>query len=204
MHRWEKWPVAALFIAQGLYVMEWYAGTRLAIPVWLMAWIATFGGLAAFVAIDGAMVATVAGMRAGRRGRWSVAAIVVTALFGALVALSLHGALPAWFDAWLHAGFAATITTYLLHLAQPIVTPANLAADLASTRAELATARDTIATLRDTVAAERSRPVLRLEDATRLLVEAGAPEATIRGWMTSGRLRLADAQKGASDDGAQR
>ncbi len=122
---WEKWPVAALFIASGLYLMEWYAGERLAIPEEAMRYIATIGGVAAMVAVDGAMIATVAGMRQGRRGRWSYAAIVVTALFAAAVALVLHGALPHTVGAWLHAGFVATIATYLLHLAQPRITTAQ-------------------------------------------------------------------------------
>lgn len=43
----------------------------------------------------------------------------MTALFAGGVALVLHGALPAWVGAWLHAGFVATIAAYLLHLAQP-------------------------------------------------------------------------------------
>lgn len=118
---WEKWPVAALFVASGLYIAEWYAGARLGTvaPAWLVAWASTLGGLAAAVAVDGAMIATVAGMRAGRRGPWSYAAIVVTALFGSSVALVLHGALPAWVGAWLHAGFVVSAAVYLLHLAQP-------------------------------------------------------------------------------------
>lgn len=118
LHPWEKWPVAALFLASGLYLFEWYAGSRLAIP-WAMDYISTAGGIAAMIAVDGAMIATVAGMRQGRRSVWSVAAIVTTALFAGGVALVLHGALPSWVGAWLHAGFVATIAAYLLHLAQP-------------------------------------------------------------------------------------
>lgn len=121
---WEKWPVAALFVASGLYIAEWYAGVRLALPTWLMAWISTAGGVAAMLAVDGAMIATVAGMRAGRRGPWSYAAILVTAGFGGAVALVLHGALPPAVGAWLHAGFVLTIAAYLLHLAQPRSTDA--------------------------------------------------------------------------------
>lgn len=129
LETWERWPVAALFIASGLYIAEWYAGERLALPPWLVDWISTAGGLFAMVAVDGAMIATVAGMRSGRRGLWSYAAILVTALFGAGVALVLHGALPALIGAWLHAGFVATIATYLLHLAQPRQAIATSAAD---------------------------------------------------------------------------
>lgn len=39
----------------------------------------------------------------------------------------------------------------------------------------------------------RGRPQLTIESALTLLVEAGAPEATIRGWRESGRLQLASA-----------
>lgn len=187
LESWERWPVGALFVAQGLYVAEWYAGARLAVPAGIMAWVSTLGGLAAFVAIDGAMIATVAGMRAGRRGWWSVAAIVVTALFGALVALSLHGALPTWVDSWLHAGFAATITTYLLHLAQPRAIARDLLAALreeaAAERERAADLAQTIAELRGQLAGERERPVIDVRTAARILVDAGAPESTIRGWL---------------------
>jgi uncharacterized membrane protein len=109
---WEKAPVIGLFAAQGLYVWQWYTHFD---P---HAWIVMAAGVAAVAAIDGAMVATVAGMRAGRRSKASVAAIVVTALFGALVALDLYGAVGG-ISAWLHAGFALTIVCYLLHLAAP-------------------------------------------------------------------------------------
>lgn len=119
LERWERWPVAALFVAQGLQVARWYL-TGFAPPEVTAAlpWLMTGGAVAAMVAIDGAMIATVAGMRQGRRTIWSIAAIVVTAAFGALVALDLHGAVRGA-GAWLHAGFAATIACYLLHLAQP-------------------------------------------------------------------------------------
>lgn len=118
LYPWEKWPVAALFLAGGLYLMEWYAGSRLAIPQAWMAFVSTAGGIAAMVAVDGAMIATVAGMRQGRRGVWSVLTILTTAAFAGGVALVLHGALPPWVGAWLHVGFVATIACYLLHLAQ--------------------------------------------------------------------------------------
>jgi hypothetical protein len=119
LYWWEKWPVGALFAAQGLYVWEWYVGARMPKEAMdALGWLAVAGGIAAWVAIDGAMIATVAGMRSGRRSPWSVLAIVVTAVFGAAVALNGHGELQD-VGAWLHAGFAATITCYLLHLAAP-------------------------------------------------------------------------------------
>lgn len=132
---WEKWPIGAVFTAQGLYVAEWYVGARMPSALaGVMAWLAVFGGVAAWVAIDGAMIATVMGMRQGRRSWWSILAIVVTAAFGAAVALDLYGAFSRG-SAWLHAGFALTIVCYLLHAAAPRVT--HRADTLARERDEL-------------------------------------------------------------------
>jgi hypothetical protein len=72
----------------------------------------------AILAIDGSLIATIAGMRQGRRSHWSKVNIFVTALFTALAALSAHAVLPDIGPA-LHALFAATIVTYAMHLAQP-------------------------------------------------------------------------------------
>jgi hypothetical protein len=138
LHLWEKAPVVGLFLAQGLYVWRWYVGDAITPhPYVVMA-----AGVAAVAAIDGAMVATVAGMRQGRRSRASYAAIVVTAAFGAAVALDLYGAIT-MVSAWLHAGFALTIVCYLLHLAAslPGGSPAELREHLAQRDAEL-TGRD--------------------------------------------------------------
>jgi hypothetical protein len=117
---WEKLPIVGLFAAQGLYVWRWYVGPEIT-PLALVVMLA---GIAAVAAIDGAMVATVAGMRQGRRSKASYAAIVVTASFGAAVALDLYGAIML-VSAWLHAGFALTIVCYLLHLAAPRATSAQ-------------------------------------------------------------------------------
>jgi len=111
---WEKLPILGMMTAQGAYVWQWYVGGVLALPVAVVA----LAGAFAVAAIDGAMVATVMGMRAGRRSPASYATIVVTAAFGAFVALDLYGAVPSM-SAWLHAGFAATIVCYLLHLQAP-------------------------------------------------------------------------------------
>lgn len=119
LHWWEKWPIGAVFVAQGLYVFTWYVGARMPDAItWLVPWLYVAGGVAAWIAIDGAMIATVTGMRQGRYSYWSVAAIIVTAAFGAGVALNLHGAVQ-FASSWLHAGFALTIVCYLMHLAAP-------------------------------------------------------------------------------------
>lgn len=120
LHWWEKASAGALFIASGLYAAEWYIGARMPPQIAaLLPWIVSAGGLVTLFAIDGALVSTVMGARAGRRSVWTWITIGVSALFGALVALVLHGALPGWVGAWLHAGFMATIASYLMHLAQP-------------------------------------------------------------------------------------
>jgi uncharacterized protein YqgC (DUF456 family) len=130
---WEKLPILGLFLAQGLYVWRWYTGFTP--PPWVI----VVAGMFAVAAIDGAMVATVMGMRQGRRSRASVAAIVVTALFGAFVALDLYGAVPSM-SAWLHAGFALTIVTYLLHTSAPLASARDAATAEAVQRATQAEA----------------------------------------------------------------
>lgn len=116
---WERWPVAALLAAAGLNTAVWYVGATLtgALPLPAQVML-TIGGVAAVVAIDGAMIATVAGMREGRRSWWGFGNIAVTALFTALAALSAHGVWPGIGGA-LHALFALTIVSYLMHLSQP-------------------------------------------------------------------------------------
>lgn len=65
-------------------------------------------------------------------------------------------------------------------------------AEGAQLRAERDDARGLAVQLRAELDRERGRPVLSLESAADLLIEAGAPEATIRTWRTAGRLRLAE------------
>jgi hypothetical protein len=135
---WEKASAGALFVASGLYAAEWYIGARM--PPQIAAalpWIVSVGGLVTLFAIDGALVSTVMGARAGRRSRWTWITIGVSALFGALVALVLHDALPGWVGSWLHAGFMATIAAYLMHLSQP---RQDALAELASHEQALGTA----------------------------------------------------------------
>jgi hypothetical protein len=128
---WEKLPVFGLFSAQGAYVWRWYVGEFATIH-WA---VVALAGIAAVAAIDGAMVSTVMGMRQGRRSRASYAAIGFTAAFGAMVALDLYGAVSG-ISAWLHAGFALTIVSYLLHLAAPREDAALALRDAAVTQAQ--------------------------------------------------------------------
>jgi hypothetical protein len=144
---WEKLPIVGLFAAQGLYVWRWYVGPEIT-PLALVVMLA---GIAAVAAIDGAMVATVAGMRQGRRSKASYAAIVVTAAFGAAVALDLYGAIML-VSAWLHAGFALTIVCYLLHLAAPRASVAHDGAALAQEKEAYAQLRVSYAHLQEELA----------------------------------------------------
>ena len=135
---WEKLPIVGLLASQGLYVWQWYT----TLPAWTA--VIALAGIAAVAAIDGAMVATVAGMRQGRRSKASYAAIIVTASFGAAVALDLYGAVML-VSAWLHAGFALTIVCYLLHLAAPRATSAQPLPDAAQTEQAVAQLEQSLA-----------------------------------------------------------
>jgi hypothetical protein len=119
LEKWEALPAAALFIAAGLNTGIWYVGPLMPDAVHAaLPWLVTIVGIVAILAIDGSLIATIAGMRQGRRSHWSKVNIFVTALFTALAALSAHAVLPDIGPA-LHALFAATIVTYAMHLAQP-------------------------------------------------------------------------------------
>ena len=121
LETWEKWPVAALVAAAGLNTAIWYAGDVLPVEVREnLPWLITIAAVASVVAIDGSLIATIAGRRQGRRNWWGVANICVTALFTALAALSAHSAIKEVdIGPWLHGLFAATIVTYAMHLEQP-------------------------------------------------------------------------------------
>lgn len=118
--QWEQWPVVALMAAAGLNTALWYIGASMPEgSAQVLPWLVVLAGIASVIAIDGALVATIAGIRQGRRGRWSYATISVTALFTALAALSAHQVLSRDASAWLHGLFALTIVAYAMHLAQP-------------------------------------------------------------------------------------
>lgn len=139
LERWEKWPAGALVAAAGLNTAIWYAGPTLPDSVrYILPWLVTIAAVAAVVAIDGALIATIAGMRAGRRSWWSGGNIVVTAVFTALAALSAHNVMPSIGPA-LHGLFALTIVTYAMHLAQAKTSAVNPL--VASLQAELTEAR---------------------------------------------------------------
>ena len=70
LETWEKWPVFGLVGAAGLNTALWYVGSNMPAQVTaLLPWLFVFGSIAAVMAIDGALVATIAGMRNGRATR---------------------------------------------------------------------------------------------------------------------------------------
>ena len=120
LETWEKWPVFGLVGAAGLNTAIWYVGSNMPAQVTaLLPWLFVFGSVAAVMAIDGALVATIAGMRNGRATRWSTSAIGVAGVFTFFAALSAHGAIPVQWSNALHGLFALTFVTYSMHLAQP-------------------------------------------------------------------------------------
>lgn len=192
LHLWEKAPIVGLFLAQGLYVWRWYVGDALLPPALVIG----AAGLAAVTAIDGAMVATVAGMRAGRRSRASVAAILVTAAFGAAVALDLYGAISGA-SAWLHAGFALTIVCYLLHLAAPVAgtSAADYQRKAAQAEARVAQLVAEVAQASDRAAQAEALLARAGDDAARIEAEAGARVAQAEARVAQLDRELAQARR---------
>lgn len=67
-------------------------------------------------AFDLVAIATVMGMRQGRRGRWSMATAVASAGVSAAIALDVAGVLAM---PWLHAANALIVLAFTLHLLTP-------------------------------------------------------------------------------------
>lgn len=129
LEQWERWPIWALGLSNGLNIALWYIlsmaridAPELPIRVLeqLQAWlplIVVAGGIAAAVSLDGVLIATIAGMRHGRRGLWSVVTIIGAAAFSAAIAYATHGG---WLNdaPYLHTAQAAVLMLYNLHLSQ--------------------------------------------------------------------------------------
>lgn len=65
----------------------------------------------------------------------------------------------------------------------------QLRSELAAARSEIARRDTWLIEARGQLAELRSRPVLDVETAAKFLITAGAPETTVRGWLTQGRIR---------------
>lgn len=144
MERWESWPLWALGLSNGLNIVLWYVlsmarvdspelpiGILGALSAWLPL-IVVAGAIAQAFSLDGALIATIAGMRHGRVGRWSYATIVGAGLFSAAISYAVHSGridqLPG-----LHIASALILILYNLHLAQPrkvLTGPASAVSDL--------------------------------------------------------------------------
>ena len=130
MEAWETWPLWALGLSNGLNIVLWYVlsmarvnSPELPITVLtaLAAWlplIVVFGGVAQALSLDGALIATIAGARHGRRGVWTWLTIVGAGVFSAAISYAVHSGridqLPL-----LHVASAVNLVFYNMHLAQP-------------------------------------------------------------------------------------
>jgi hypothetical protein len=117
---WEKWPLAALFLANALNVFILYVPQE-EMPLsvqWLLPWARVFCGLAAAASLEGTLIAVTMGRRLGRDSRWSWAAMFAASAFTALVAYYVH-AQVGLAAAGLFMAQAVVLFIYTQHLAQP-------------------------------------------------------------------------------------
>ena len=117
---WEKWPLAALFLANALNVFLLYvpAAEMPAPVVLLLPWVRVFCGIAAAASLEGTLIAVTMGRRHGRDSYWSWAAMFAAAAFTAAVGYYVHHdvGLAA---AGLFMAQAVVLFIYSQHLAQP-------------------------------------------------------------------------------------
>lgn len=143
LERWESWPLWAIGLSNGLNISLWFVlsmvrvqapelALRLPPMVNLaMPWLIVVGAVASALSLDGVLIATIAGVRHGRRSQWSYATIAGSGVFSAMIAYAVHsGLLAQW--SWLHVAQALVLVLYNLHLAQPkrFTAPAGLASAL--------------------------------------------------------------------------
>jgi hypothetical protein len=106
-------------------------------------------------AFDLVAIATVMGMRHGRRSGWSLLTAIAAALVSALIALDVAGV---WAQPWLHAANALIVLAFTLHLLTPPKLDADERQKLTRLVAELAEARQDVAE-RDNALASRADEV---------------------------------------------
>lgn len=117
---WEKWPLAALFLANALNIFLLYTPME-EMPLsiqWLLPWVRVFCGIAAAASLEGTLIAVTMGRRLGRDSAWSWAAMFAASAFTAMVAYYVHAdvGLAA---AGLFMAQAVVLFIYTQHLAQP-------------------------------------------------------------------------------------
>lgn len=117
---WERWPLAALFLANALNIFLLYTPVE-EMPstiVWLLPWVRVFCGIAAAASLEGTLIAVTMGRRLGRDSVWSWAAMFAASAFTAMVAYYVHASVGLA-AAGLFMAQAVVLFIYTQHLAQP-------------------------------------------------------------------------------------
>jgi hypothetical protein len=120
LESWEKWPLAALFLANALNVFILYVPQE-EMPTavqWMLPWARVFCGLAAAASLEGTLIAVTMGRRLGRDSKWSWATMFAASAFTAAVAYYVHHDIGLA-AALLFMGQAVVLFIYTQHLAQP-------------------------------------------------------------------------------------
>jgi hypothetical protein len=86
----------------------------------LLLYVRALAAVVQAAAFDLVAIATVMGMRHGRRSHWSLMTAASAALVSALIALDVAGV---WSQPWLHAANALIVLAFTLHLLTPPVEP---------------------------------------------------------------------------------
>lgn len=120
LQSWERWPLAALFMANALNIFLLYVpvGEMPAAVQTLLPWIKVLCGVAAAASLEGTLIAVTMGRRLGRNSAWSWAAMFAASAFTAAVAWYVHGELGRG-AAILFMAQAVVLFIYAQHLAQP-------------------------------------------------------------------------------------
>lgn len=130
LERWESWPLWAIGLSNGLNIALWFVLSMVRVQApelamhlpalvdLAMPWLIVAGAVSSALSLDGVLIATIAGVRHGRKSLWSYATIAGAGLFSALIAYAVHsGLLAEW--SWLHVAQAIVLVLYNLHLSQP-------------------------------------------------------------------------------------
>jgi len=120
LQAFEKWPLAALFLANALNVFLLYVPTdeMPSAVLWLLPWVRVGCGIAAAVSLEGTLIAVTMGRRLGRDSGWSWATMFAAAAFTAAVAYYVHASVGLA-AAGLFMAQAVVLFIYTQHLAQP-------------------------------------------------------------------------------------
>lgn len=120
LESWERWPLAALFLANALNVFLLYvpAQDMPAVVASLLPWVRVGCGVAAAASLEGTLIAVTMGRRIGRNSAWSWATMFAASLFTAAVAWYVHAEVGR-VAAGLFMAQAVVLFIYSQHLAQP-------------------------------------------------------------------------------------